>query len=109
VAVALRVGLGGAAVEPLTDPSPASGHAGHRFVVRTAARDDLSRHLARRGVATEAPPLAGPADVVPELLALPAWAGMTSAQVRRVIIATSAFAPARRPGAGAVCELPTRP
>jgi dTDP-3-amino-2,3,6-trideoxy-4-keto-D-glucose/dTDP-3-amino-3,4,6-trideoxy-alpha-D-glucose/dTDP-2,6-dideoxy-D-kanosamine transaminase len=109
VSRALRAGLAGSAAEPLSQPEPASDHTGHRFVVRSADRDDLCRHLVRRGVDAEAPALAGPAPVAAELLALPAWAGMSAEQVRRVVVAAAAFAAPGWPGAGAVRELPTRP
>ena len=107
VAATLRDGLAGSAAVPLALPAPESGHAVHRFVVRCGARDELRRHLERRGVATEVPPLAGPSPLAGEALALPAWGSMTPAQVRRVVLAARAFG-----GQGersVVCELPTRP
>jgi dTDP-4-amino-4,6-dideoxygalactose transaminase len=109
VARALSTGLAGSPVEPLGAPEAGSGHAWHRFVVRTAARDELHQHLKARGVASEAPALAGPSGLEDELLALPAWAGMSAAQVRRVIVATAAFGAPGEPGLGAVTRLPTRP
>ena len=92
----------------LPEPGPREGHVWHLFVVRSAARDQVQRQLAERGVQTlihyPIPPhhqqayagasFAGNSYPIAEamsreVLSLPLWPGMADAQVDRVIAAVN--------------------
>ena len=107
LAARYRAGLAGL---PLALPTeaPHARHVYHLYVVRTARRDALARHLRARGIATgihypvaghqqpavqhlEPPALPRTERLVGEILTLPLSAGHTDAEVDEVIDAVRAF------------------
>jgi dTDP-4-amino-4,6-dideoxygalactose transaminase len=107
LAARYRDGLAGLALA-LPGEAPGARHVYHLFVVRTAARDALGRHLAERGIATGihyplpchrqpavehlgAPSLPNTDRLVQEILTLPISAGHTGEEIDRVVAAVREF------------------